>query len=243
MSCMKCVTSFVVCLICGSSLFGQNLPPAEQRRETPSGTPGLERPSGPFIRICGPKTPAPCATPPRAVFSPSPEYSDEARDAHYEGTCVLWLWVGTDGDPHSVRVARGLGHGLDEKAVDAVKKWKFEPAMMNREPVAVQINVEVSFRLSAVAVSPTSAQVITGSQQQFSAIVSILSEPTKSAVNWSLSGPGCVASACGNISPDGLYTAPFGVPNPPIIILTATSATDPNQKGSAKITILPRASR
>jgi TonB family protein len=138
------------------------------------------------------------------VFSPNPDYSKEARDAHYEGTCVLWLWIGTDGKPHSVRVARG--HGLDEKAVEAVKKWKFEPAMMNGEPVAVQINVEVSFRLSAVAVSPTSAQVITGSQQQFSAIVFTLSEPTKSAVNWSLSGPGCVASACGNISPDGLYT-------------------------------------
>jgi len=46
-----------------------------------------------------------------------------------------------------------------------VKKWKFEPAMMNGEPVAVQINVEVSFRLSAVAVSPASVQVITGSLQ------------------------------------------------------------------------------
>jgi len=96
---MKCVTTFVVCLICGSSLFGQSRPPAEQRQETPLGTPALERPSGPFIRICGPKTPSPCATPPRAVFPPDPEYSKEARDAHYEGTCVLWLWVGADGKP------------------------------------------------------------------------------------------------------------------------------------------------
>jgi protein TonB len=84
---------------------------------------------------------------PRAVFTPDPEYSEEARKAKYQGTCVLWLVVGPDGHPRDIRVARTLGLGLDEKAIEAVKQWKFEPAMKDGKPVAVQINVEVDFRL------------------------------------------------------------------------------------------------
>jgi periplasmic protein TonB len=84
---------------------------------------------------------------PRPVFTPDPEYSEEARKAKYQGTCVLWLVVGPDGRPRDIKVARTLGLGLDEKAIEAVKQWKFEPAMKDGKPVAVQINVEVSFRL------------------------------------------------------------------------------------------------
>jgi TonB family protein len=84
---------------------------------------------------------------PKAVYAPDPEYSEEARKAKYQGTCVLWLVVGPDGRPRDIRVARTLGLGLDEKAIEAVKTWKFEPAMKDGKPVAVQINVEVEFRL------------------------------------------------------------------------------------------------
>jgi len=84
---------------------------------------------------------------PRPVFTPDPEYSEEARKAKYQGTCVLWMIVGPDGKPRDIKVARTLGLGLDEKAIEAVKQWKFEPAMKDGKPVAVQINVEVSFRL------------------------------------------------------------------------------------------------
>lgn len=84
---------------------------------------------------------------PRPVFTPDPEYSEEARKAKYQGTCVLWLVVGPDGKPRDIKVSRTLGLGLDEKAIEAVKQWKFEPAMKDGKPVAVQINVEVSFRL------------------------------------------------------------------------------------------------
>jgi len=84
---------------------------------------------------------------PKAVYAPDPEYSEEARKAKYQGTCVLWLVVGPDGRPRDIKVARTLGLGLDEKAIEAVKTWKFEPAMKDGKPVAVQINVEVSFRL------------------------------------------------------------------------------------------------
>jgi periplasmic protein TonB len=84
---------------------------------------------------------------PKAVYSPDPEYSEEARKAKYQGTCVLWLIVGPDGRPRDIKVSRTLGLGLDEKAIEAVKTWRFEPAMKDGRPVAVQINVEVSFRL------------------------------------------------------------------------------------------------
>ncbi len=84
---------------------------------------------------------------PRAVFTPDPEYSEEARKAKYQGTCVLWLVVGADGRPREMKVSRTLGLGLDEKALEAVKQWKFEPAMKDGKPVAVQISVEVTFHL------------------------------------------------------------------------------------------------
>ncbi len=84
---------------------------------------------------------------PRLLYDPEPEYSEEARKAKYQGTVVLWVIVGTDGRAHDVQVARTLGMGLDEKAIQAVRTWKFEPARLNGRPVAVQINVEVNFRL------------------------------------------------------------------------------------------------
>jgi TonB family protein len=84
---------------------------------------------------------------PRALETPDPEYSEEARKAKYQGTVVLWLIVDATGHPQQIKVARSLGMGLDQKAIEAVRKWKFEPAKKDGTPVAVQINVEVNFRL------------------------------------------------------------------------------------------------
>ncbi len=84
---------------------------------------------------------------PKAIYAPDPEYSEEARKVKHMGTVVLWLVVGPDGKPRDIRVLRTLGLGLDEKAIEAVKNWRFEPAMKDGKPVAVQINVEVNFHL------------------------------------------------------------------------------------------------
>lgn len=84
---------------------------------------------------------------PRAIYSPDPEYSEEARKAKYQGTVVLWLIVGTDGRPREIRVVRSVGMGLDEKALETVRTWKFEPGTKGGQAVAVQVNVEVTFRL------------------------------------------------------------------------------------------------
>ncbi len=84
---------------------------------------------------------------PQAVSTPDPEYTEEARNAKTQGTCILWLIVDDQGHPRDIRVVRGLGMGLDAKAVEAVKQWKFQPALKDGHPVNVQISVEVGFRL------------------------------------------------------------------------------------------------
>jgi TonB family protein len=84
---------------------------------------------------------------PRAVFAPDPDYSEEARKAKFQGTVILWVVIGADGRVHDLRVQRSLGMGLDEKAMEAVRTWRFEPSRKDGQPVAVQINVEVNFRL------------------------------------------------------------------------------------------------
>lgn len=84
---------------------------------------------------------------PRVVYDPDPEYSDEARKAKYQGTAVLWLVVDPSGKPRDILILRPLGLGLDEKALAAISTWKFAPAQKDGKPVAVRINVEVSFRL------------------------------------------------------------------------------------------------
>jgi TonB family protein len=96
---------------------------------------GLERIGG---RVSGPVV----------LVSPEAEFSDEARRAKYQGVCLIHLIVDAQGNPQNPRVVRTLGMGLDEKALEAVRKYKFKPAMKDgKTPVAVEINVEVNFRL------------------------------------------------------------------------------------------------
>jgi TonB family protein len=76
-----------------------------------------------------------------------PEYSEEARKARFQGTVILHTVVREDGSVQVIRIARGLGFGLDQKAIEAVLKWKFKPARMNGKPVPVALNIEVNFNL------------------------------------------------------------------------------------------------
>jgi protein TonB len=84
---------------------------------------------------------------PRTIYAPDPEYSDEARKAKYQGAVTLWVVVGPDGRVREAKVARSLGMGLDEKALAAVRTWRFEPAYKDNVAVPVQVNIEVHFRL------------------------------------------------------------------------------------------------
>jgi bla regulator protein BlaR1 len=84
---------------------------------------------------------------PQLVFAPDPQYSEKARQAKYQGVCVISLIVDAQGNPMRVQVVRHLGMGLDKKAVEAVKAYRFKPAMRFGKPVAVEVNIEVNFRL------------------------------------------------------------------------------------------------
>jgi len=86
-------------------------------------------------------------TAPKVVSAPDPEYSEEARKAKYQGTVILWVIVGADGRTKEIKVQRPVGLGLDQKAMEAVKRWIFEPATKDGKPVNVQMSVEVNFRL------------------------------------------------------------------------------------------------
>lgn len=84
---------------------------------------------------------------PELVSKTDPEFSDEARKAKYQGTVTLNVVVGPDGRVHDARVAIPLGMGLDEKAIESVKHWTFQPAKKDGRPVAVYAQIQVDFRL------------------------------------------------------------------------------------------------
>jgi periplasmic protein TonB len=84
---------------------------------------------------------------PVLIFSVEPEFSEEARKAKVAGNVLVNLWVDTNGNPSHVHVIRGVGMGLDEKAMEAVRQYKFKPAMENGRPVLVELNVEVNFQI------------------------------------------------------------------------------------------------
>ena len=89
-----------------------------------------------------------CPAPPRVTYQTDPDFTPEARRAMYQGTEVLSVVVGADGSVQSACVLQPLGYGLDGKGIDAVRKWKFEPATLNGKPQASQIAVEIDFHLS-----------------------------------------------------------------------------------------------
>jgi periplasmic protein TonB len=86
-------------------------------------------------------------SPPTVLFKVEPEYSEEARKAKFQGTVVLFVVVDEHGNPRDLKVVRPLGLGLDQKAIEAVEKWKFSPGKKDGKPVPVQATIEVNFRL------------------------------------------------------------------------------------------------
>jgi protein TonB len=85
--------------------------------------------------------------PPAVLYSVEPEFSEEARKAKFSGNVQVYLWVDEHGNPSHVRIARGVGMGLDEKAIEAVRQYKFKPATQNGKPVKVDLYVDVNFQI------------------------------------------------------------------------------------------------
>lgn len=84
---------------------------------------------------------------PVLIYSVDPEFSDEARRAKYQGICIVQLIVDAHGNPQNIQVVRALGMGLDQKAEEAVKQYKFKPAYYKGHAVPVVVDVSVNFRI------------------------------------------------------------------------------------------------
>jgi TonB family protein len=84
---------------------------------------------------------------PTVLVKVDPEYSEEARKAKLQGTVILYVVVDERGNPRDLRVIRSLGLGLDQKAIEAVERWKFRPGKKDGKAVPVQATIEINFRL------------------------------------------------------------------------------------------------
>jgi TonB family protein len=93
-----------------------------------------------------------------------PEYSEAARQLHVEGTVLLSMVIQPDGTAQDFRVLTSLGHGLDEKAIEAVRKWRFKPSVKDGNAVSVEARVSVAFRLGP---APGGASTWTSSALSF----------------------------------------------------------------------------
>jgi TonB family protein len=87
-------------------------------------------------------------TGPRVIHRVEPKYTDEARQAKVSGAVLMRVTITSEGLPADIRIVRKLGHGLDEKAVEALSQWRFDPATEDGKPVEVSANVEMNFRLT-----------------------------------------------------------------------------------------------
>src|SRR5437899_241477 len=93
---------------------------------------------------------------PRVMSRVEPRYSEAALAAMVQGTVVLEAVIGADGVPKVVRVVRSLGYGLDESAIAALERWRFNPARKDGVAVNVSLNVEINFNLAA---NPTNSNI------------------------------------------------------------------------------------
>jgi TonB family protein len=91
---------------------------------------------------------------PAVVTQADPEYTPAAKKAGVEGTMLLYVEVGADGRAHSIRVLKGLGYGLDAKAINAMRDWRFLPGTKNGAPVMTPAAIEVKFRLADAPETP-----------------------------------------------------------------------------------------
>jgi TonB family protein len=84
---------------------------------------------------------------PKAIYTPDPEFTEEARRKKVEGVVTLKLTVSEKGDVTDAVVTKGLGYGLDEKALEAVRRWKFQAPLKDGQPVSSTADVMVNFHL------------------------------------------------------------------------------------------------
>jgi len=115
------------------------LPETDIIFDIPEGPPPAE-PEGPIMVGGDVKAP-------EKISAPPPQYTEIARKARIQGVVIVQAIIDKQGNVTNVKVLKGLPMGLDQAAVDAIKKWKFEPATLNGKPVSVYYNLTVNFQL------------------------------------------------------------------------------------------------
>ncbi len=139
---MRLIRLLVVAPVLAASLTAQTQTAAPpDSTPSPPTVPSAANPTPPLRRIGG------SVMPPVVLNAPTPQFSEQARAAKIGGSVLVYLEVDTNGAPRHVRVLRGVGMGLDEKAVEAVRQYKFKPATEDGQPVPVAMNVEVNFKV------------------------------------------------------------------------------------------------
>ena len=113
---------------------------------------------------------------PVPIFRADPEYSEEARKAKWQGAVLLQTVVDESGVPQNIQVVRSLGMGLDQKAIEAVQKWRFKPGTKDGAPVPVSATIEVDFRIPQstepiATATPASRPVAVGGRVMDSRVV------------------------------------------------------------------------
>jgi periplasmic protein TonB len=85
---------------------------------------------------------------PAVTHKVAPVYTPQALQAGIEGAVMLYAEIGVDGRAHRLRVIKGLGYGLDQQAIAAVRRWTFNPGMKNGLPATTPATIEVEFHLA-----------------------------------------------------------------------------------------------
>jgi TonB family protein len=105
-----------------------------------------QQPSGDKSKTAIPRAGVNGISVPKCEYCPDPQYSQEARDKKYEGVVVLLVVVSSEGKASDIRMIKSPGMGLDEKAIEAVREWRFKPATKDGKAVDAQVPVEITFR-------------------------------------------------------------------------------------------------
>ena len=125
--------------------YDREMPPEPHTAKMTAGvspSPEGGRPVGPPMSVLPPSL-----KPPVPIYTPEAEFSDLARRHNYQGMVLIRVLVDEDGLPRLVGLMAGAGMGLDEKALEAVRKYKFKPATLEGIPVPFLMSIEVNFRL------------------------------------------------------------------------------------------------
>ena len=161
-----------------------------------------------------------------------------AQDAVNVATRVLSMTKTTAEHAEALTVLTNAEQLLAHQKFEDSRKAQASAGRSRNETARTNVSRAAQSR-SMPRISPSFAQVVIGTKQQFSATVEA---PEDKGVIWRVFGAGCKGAACGTISPAGLYTAPLSLPSPPVVTVTAASAADPSEKDFCMVTIVPSTS-